>query len=286
MPTRPSLKRLEEPYRSRAAPPASARYWSWLFAAPESRDTLIGIYALTAEWRALMDPAAEPQAAGIKLAWWQEEIARLTAAAPLHPITRFLSGLPRAGHVDFDSLQSPLEAAARQLSGAPLERSADLGPHGAALWANPLLTAAQLARELAEESLPGLQRAASALGAAQYLEDSMADYRRSALRGRVVFPVEELLAARIEDSDLTAAPPTAPMRSYLDGLRDRSARLYRIAADELPERERAPLRHLLVLAALGARRARSRGPGTGAFRPADLYRAWCTARRAVRASEQ
>ena len=285
MPTRAPLRPLEHPYRSRAAPPASARYWSWLFAAPESRDPLIGVYALTAEWRALMDPAAEPEAAAIKLAWWQEEIARLTAAAPLHPITRFLSGLPRAEHVDFAPLQDSLEAAARQLSGAPLERSAELGPHGAALWATPLLTAAQLARELAEDSAPGLSRAVAALGAAQYLEDSIADYRRSALRGRVVFPVEELLAARIEDSDLTASPPPEPLRSYLDGVRDRSARLYRTAADELPERERAPLRHLLVLAALGARHARS-GPGAGPFRPADLYRAWSTARRALRASKQ
>jgi len=33
------------------------RYWSWLFAAGAARAPLLGIYALLAEWNALMDPA-------------------------------------------------------------------------------------------------------------------------------------------------------------------------------------------------------------------------------------
>ncbi|HEX4153468.1 MAG TPA: squalene/phytoene synthase family protein [Steroidobacteraceae bacterium] len=280
----PLLTPLEDPYRSRAAPPASARYWSWLFAAPESRDPLIGVYALTAEWRALIDPATEPQAAAIKLAWWEQEIARLVAAAPLHPITRFLSGLPCAGCVDFSPLHASLEAAARQLAGAPLERGAELEAHGAALWATPLMAAAHLARELTGESARALQRSVSALGAAQYLEDSIADYRRSALHGRVIFPVDELLAAGIEDSDLTASPAPERLRSYLDRLRSRAAALYRGAADQMPGSERASLRHLLVLATLGAEHSERRTRSAGAFRPADLFKAWSAARRATRHS--
>ena len=74
---------LEEPYYGRAVPPASPRYLSWLFAAPEARDPLLGVYALMAEWRGLMDPAAEASAARLKVAWWQEEIGRLTRGAPV-----------------------------------------------------------------------------------------------------------------------------------------------------------------------------------------------------------
>jgi phytoene synthase len=278
---------LEEPYRSRAAPAGTAWYWSWLFAAPESRDPLLGVYALAAEWRALTDPATEREAAGIKLAWWQEEIARLVRDAPLHPITRYLAALPRAGRVNFDPLNASLEAAARQVAGAPLEHGTELEPHGAALWATPLMTAAQLAGELDGESEPPVRRALDAWGAAEYLRASVADYRRDALRGRVIFPVDELLAAGIEDSDLTAASAPPALSSYLDGLRGRAARLFRAAADGLPEGQRAPLRHLLVLAALGARHSRGDAVRAGTFRPADLYRAWSTARRAVRrASKQ
>jgi phytoene synthase len=280
----PPLIHLEEPYRSRAAPPGSVRYLSWLFAAPESRDALIGIYALSAEWRALIDPETGFEAAGIKLAWWREEVARLARGAPLHPITRFLAALPRAALVDFARLNASLEAAARQIAGAPLEHAAELEPHGAALWATPLMTAAQLSRNLARGSEPAVQSAVAALGAAQYLQESVADYRRDALRGRVIFPVDELLAAGIEDGDLTAPTPPQALLAYLTGLRARAERLFGEAADGLPEAERPALRHLLVLAALGARR--SRGDGTGAFRPADVYQAWVTARRAARGASK
>jgi hypothetical protein len=49
------------PIALRAVPPGTARYWSWLFAARVARDPLLGIYALAAEWQALMDP--RPKAA-------------------------------------------------------------------------------------------------------------------------------------------------------------------------------------------------------------------------------
>ena len=113
---------------------------------------MLGVYALMAEWRALMDPAAEASAARLKLAWWQEEIRRLARGAPLHPISRFLGALPRAERVDFAPLGASIEAAARQIGGAPLEHGAELEPHSAALRAVPLAMAARLARVPAPES--------------------------------------------------------------------------------------------------------------------------------------
>lgn len=279
---RSTLRPLEEPYRSRAVPPGTARYWSWLFSAPECREPLVGIYALMAEWRALMDPATEASAARLKLAWWQEEIRRLTRHAPVHPIGRYLASLPRATIVDFEPLNAAVEAAARQVAGAPLERGAELEAHSAALWANQLLVAARLARDQTSETESAVHSSASSLAAAEYLAESIADYRRQARHGRVVFPVDELLAARIEDADLNAAEAPVHLQSYLDGLRQRAAQFYAAATRALPRAERAPLRHLLVLAALGAKHLNSRMLTDGGFRLQDLYLAWVTARRAAR----
>ena len=274
---------LEEPYRGRAVPPASARYFSWLFAAPEARDPLLGVYALMAEWRGLMDPAAEASAARLKIAWWQEEIVRLAHGAPVHPITRFLGTLPRAEHVDFAPLGASIEAAARQIGGAPLEQGSELAAHSAALRAVPLTIAARLARAPAPQSVAGsaAERATAALAEADYLAEALADYRRAAHCGRVIFPVDELLAARIEDADLIAGEPPAHLQAYLDGQRRRAAELY-TAAESLPRPERAALRHLLILAALGAKRLRARGARTSGF--FDLCLAWTRARSAARNS--
>jgi 15-cis-phytoene synthase len=274
---------LEEPYRGRAVPPASPRYFSWLFAAPEARDPLLGVYALMAEWRSLMEPAAEASAARLKIAWWQEEIARLARRTPVHPITRFLGALPGAERVDFAPLGTSIEAVARQIAGAPLEHGSELAAHSTALRAVPLEIAARLASAPAPDirGEGAAERATAALAEADYLAEALADYRRAAQCGRVVFPIDELLAARIEDADLTAGEPPAPLQAYLDGLRRHAAELY-AAADSLPHAERPGLRHLLVLAALGAKRLRERGVGAGGPRLFDLYLAWTTARRAVR----
>jgi phytoene synthase len=236
-----------------------------------------------AEWRGLMDPAAEASAARLKIAWWQQEIARLARGAPVHPITRFLGTLPRAERVDFAPLGASIEAAARQIAGAALEHGSELAAHSAALHAVPLAIAARLAGTPARESDAGsaAERAAGALAEADYLAGALADYRRAAHCGRVIFPVDELLAARIEDADLIAGDPPAHLQAYLDGQRRRAAELYAATA-ELPRAERAALRHLLVLAALGAKRLRERPAGTGGRRLFDLYLAWMTARRAAR----
>jgi phytoene synthase len=246
------------------------------------REPLLGIYALLAEWRTLMDPAVELAAAHLKLAWWREEIERLARGAPVHPVSRYIASLPRAGppdsEVDFASLVKTLEAAARQIGGAPLERGAELEAHAAALWALPLATAARLAGEPAHGLAEAVHRAEAALAAAEYLNDAIAGYRRAARFGRVAFPVDELLAANVEDADLCAAEPPLHLQSYLEELRRRAVRYCAQVSAALPRSEHAPMRHLLVLAAFGERQASG---GRNALRPLrELYLAWSTARRA------
>jgi len=278
MPDHP--RRLEESYRGLAVPAASPRYWSWLFAAAPMRDPLLGIYALLAEWHALLDPAIELAAAHLKLAWWREEIERLGRGAPIHPISRYIASLPRAGEVDFTPLETTLAAAARQIGGAPLEHGAELEAHAAALWAQPLATAARLAGEPAPALAAAVHRAEAALAAAEYLNDAIAGYRRAARFGRVAFPVDELLAANVEDADLSAAEPPLHLQSYLGELRRRAVGYCSQATAALPRSEHGPMRHLLVLAALGARQRNGRRNGLLPLR--ELYLAWSTARRAVR----
>jgi phytoene synthase len=275
------LRPLEEPYRSRALPAGTARHWSWLFAAQGSREPLLGIYALLAEWRALMDPSTEAAVARLKLAWWLEEMQRLAAGAPVHPISRYLAALPRAAAADFAPLQRAVEAAALQIAGAPLEHGEELSAHSEALRGGPLMVAARLAGE-PHEAAAGLRGCIAALASAEYLAGAIADYRREARAGRVVFPVDELLESGIENADLAAAIAPDHLQSYLDGVRRRAAECFAAAADALPRETRAPLRHLLVLAALGAKHLNSRrAPADASFRLQDLYLAWSTARGAA-----
>lgn len=280
-PTRFVLRSLEEPYRSRALRAGTTRYWSWLFAARDARHPLLGIYALMAEWRALTDPATEVDVAHIKLNWWHDEIRRLAAGSPLHPISRYLAQLPRAEMIDFAQLEATIDAAAAQAAGVPLERAADLEPHAGALYGIPLRVAARLACDHGDGAPGGC---IDALAAAEYLARAIADYAREARSGRVPFAVDELLAAGIDNDDLTAADPPRRLATYLDGLRRKAAAHYSAAAAALPRGERPRYRHLMVLATLGVKRLTERtSPSHADFRLSDLYNAWNAARRAASA---
>jgi phytoene synthase len=274
----PALKTLDATYRARAIPSGSVRYWSWLFAASLQRAPLLGVYALLAEWNALTDPATEASASRIKLAWWQEEIQRLIADMPVHPICRYLAALPRAGEVDFSPLSRALDAAMAEASGVPLERSAELEPHACALRAGPLQLASHLALRVLDE--PALQECLRGLAVADHLVRIARDYRRHALHGRVLFPVEDLLAAGVDNADLCADQPPAKLESYLQSLRVRASQSYQAAALALPAGCRSRQRHLLVMAALGLKHLQRHTSGLESARLQDMLLAWSTARRA------
>lgn len=277
--TRPILKSLDAIYQTRALPPGTARYWSWFFAAAEARAPLLGIFALCAEWQALMDPATEASAARLKLNWWREEMERLIAGRALHPISAYLAALPRAVSVDFAPLLTAVGAAAEHLYGVPLERGADLEPQSDALWGQPLALASRLAGWVADE--PALRRCTGAIAAAEVLSRAIRDYRHEARAGRVPFPVDELLAAGVDNQDLAAAVPPPRLLDYLGRMRARAAGYFDMAAQALPREQRARQRHLLVLAALGRRQLGEERP-LGRYRLKDMLLAWTTARRANR----
>jgi 15-cis-phytoene synthase len=276
----PPLKPLEEPYRARAAPAGTARYWSWLFAAPSARDPLLAVYALTAEWRALTDPASEVSAAQIKLTWWHDEMDRLIAGAPLHPITRHIAALPHAAAADFRPLQRAVDATAAHLMGVPLERAAELEAHADALHGMPLLVAAQLADPSSDRV--AVHACTADLATAEYLSRALTDYGREARVGRLSFPVDALLAAEIENDDLMAVVPPPRLQHYLDQLRQQAGQYYASGARALTAGDASGLRHLAVLATLGSKHLASRkSPSSADFSLADLYNAWNAARRAA-----
>jgi phytoene synthase len=270
---------LDEPYRSRAIPAGSIRHWSWLFATRGSRDALLGVYALEAEWRALSDPSSEVHAAQLKLAWWQEELGRAAAGAPLHPITRYLGGVAAGRMTALSALTTTLDAIAAELMGVPLTSAAELPAHAQGLYGLPLLTAARLG------GTPGAERIADCLSAfsvAHYLATALRDYRQEFCTGRMPFPVAELLAAGIENDDLASAAPTPRLRAYLTSVRSRAADGFTAADAALGATERHAHRHLAVLIDLGLRNLDSGlTRGASAFRLADLYHAWQAARRAA-----
>jgi phytoene synthase len=263
---------------ARAIPTGSARHFSYLFAPALLRAPLLGVYALLAEWQALLDPSTERSVAELKLAWWHEEMLRLSQGTALHPVSRHLASQPGAAAAHFEILIEAVEAAMVELGGVPLELGAQLEPHSAALIAGPLRLASLIAGQPAQE---GLDRCTKSLGVAQYLARALREYRREAHLGRVPFAVDELLQAGIENADLLSPAPPPHLQSYLDSLRRRADECYAQAAREVPPAARSGLRHLLVLAALGRKHLQAPGSHSAFGLLKDMLLAWNAARRAA-----
>jgi 15-cis-phytoene synthase len=269
---------------ARAIPAGSARHWSYVFAAQPVRAPLLGVYALLAEWLALLDPATELSVAQLKLAWWREEMTRLSAGAALHPVSRFLASQPGAEALHFSILTETLDAAMLEISGVPLELGEQLEAHSTALFAVPLRIASLIA---GQQSFPTLDRAAldhctQTLAVAQYLARALREYRRAAGSGRVLFAVDELLQAGIENHDLVMPQAPPHLQAYLDDLRRRADSSFRDVAKQLPTSARADLRHVLVLAALGRKHLHTAAGGSALAVLKDMLLAWTTARRATK----
>jgi phytoene/squalene synthetase len=198
-----------------------------------------------------------------------------------------LRSLPGAEHVDFTPLSAALEAAALQMGGVPVERGAELDAHAAALIGTPLAVGAELVAAATHDPGPWraqLRAATAAFGAADYRTRALRDYAREARRGRMLLPIDELLAAGIDNADLAAAEPPLRLRAYLEQLRRVAAERYRAVPAALPVALHSSQRGLLVLADLGFAHLDSGHPGDAPeLRLRDMFRAWRTARRALSA---
>jgi hypothetical protein len=134
-----------------------------------------------------------------------------------------------------------------------------------ALWAQPLAMAASQRSPPASRAR---RNAAAAL--AEAVHRAEAARRRGISQGcdrelsaRGALRPRRLSGRRIargerRDADLCAAEPPLHLQSYLEELRSRAVRYCSQATAALPRSEHEPMRHLLVLAALGARQTSAR----------------------------
>ena len=77
----------EEYCQQKAAGSGSSFYYSFLFLPPLRRRAITALYAFCREVDDVVDECHDQQLAAIKLAWWREEVAKLYAGTPEHPVT-------------------------------------------------------------------------------------------------------------------------------------------------------------------------------------------------------
>jgi phytoene synthase len=71
----------DEYCQQKAARSGSSFYYSFLFLPQNQRRAITALYAFCREVDDVVDECQDPQLAATKLAWWRQELARLTPAS-------------------------------------------------------------------------------------------------------------------------------------------------------------------------------------------------------------
>ena len=238
----------DEYCQQKAAHSGSSFYYSFLFLPPQRRQAITALYAYCREVDDVVDEIEDPAVARAKLAWWADEIDRLYAGDPQHPVTRALAPHLRAFDIRRDRLLLVLEGMAMDLQ---QNRYLDY-PSLARYCHNVAGVVGELSAGVFGASQERTYEYARKLGLALQLTNIIRDVGEDARRGRVYLPLDELQRHGVRVADLLEG-------RYVDGYlplmrlqAQRARSVYAEALAALPAADRPAQRPGLVMAAIYA----------------------------------
>ncbi len=236
----------DEYCQQKAAGSGSSFYYSFLFLPPERRRAITALYAFCREVDDVVDESTDTQLAQTKLAWWRDEVAKLFAGHPQHPVSRALQpGLQPYGitaerlneiitGMEMDLTQS------RYLDFKALERYCY---HVAGV-------VGLLAVGIFGYRDPRTLDYAKNLGTAFQLTNIIRDVGDDARRNRIYLPMDELRSFGVLASDILQAKHSDAFVKLMQFQYRRAVSYYDAAEGTLPPGDRSAQRPGLIMAAI------------------------------------
>ncbi len=236
----------EEYCQNKAASSGSSFYYSFLFLPPNRRRAIMAFYAFCREVDDVVDECSDPQLAATKLAWWREELDRLYAGQPQHPVTQALKTV-------LMEFNLPQEQLLEIIDGMEMDLQQTRYPDFKALSLYCYRVASVvglLAAEIFGYTDRQTQKYAHDLGMAFQLTNIIRDVGEDARRGRVYLPIDELKRFDVPLSDILDSRYTENFRHLMEFQIERAEQYYVQAMAQLPSADRKSQRPGLVMAAI------------------------------------
>jgi len=238
----------DEYCQQKAAASGSSFYYSFLFLPPERRRAITALYAFCREVDDVVDGAADPQLAAAKLAWWRQELARLFAGEPQHPVTRALQPALAPFGLSAERLNEIIDGMemdltqTRYLDFAALERYCYHVAGAVGLLAAGIFGYSD-ARTLDY---------AKNLGTTFQLTNIIRDVGEDARKNRIYLPMEDLRRFGVTAEDLLQARYSDAFRALMAFQAERARAYHARAMAALPAADRRAQRPGLIMAAIYA----------------------------------
>jgi phytoene synthase len=236
----------EEYCQQKAAQSGSSFYYSFLFLPPNRRHAITALYAFCREVDDVVDECHDPSIAATKLVWWRQELARLYAGKPEHPVTQAL--LPALAEFNL-----PQEQLLEIIDGMEmdLQQSRYLDFKALSLYCYRVAgVVGLLAAEIFGYQDRKTQKYAHDLGMAFQLTNIIRDVGEDARIGRIYLPIGELQRFEVTAADILNARYSDNFRRLMEFQIERAEQYYTLAISELPACDRKTQRPGLVMATI------------------------------------
>lgn len=276
--------------QEKAAASGSSFYYSFLFLPEDKRRAITALYAFCREVDDVVDECSDVGVARSKLQWWREEVRRMHAGSPQHPVAKALAphiAARQLPEVDFQEVISGMEMDLDQTAYETFEHLKVYCYRAASVVG---LLSARIFGYTDTKTLDY----AHDLGMAFQLTNILRDVREDAARGRIYIPLEELDRFGVSVETLLQFKTTEPIRKLFEFQAQRARGYYRSALQQLPAADRYQQRSGLIMAAIYERLLDE--IGADGYRVLEqrisltplrkLWIAWNTARREKRLTKK
>lgn len=236
----------EEYCIDKAAPAGSTLHYALLFVPPPQRRALVALHALSRELDEAADKPEDPQVALASLAWWRQELSRLPAGSPQHPVTRALLAAMERFDISAAALAALVGAREKRLDQQRFADFASLEKHCHDTCDAMALVSAGICGYRDSRTADHAVR----LGIADCLANFIRNMGEHVRRNRLYVPVDELQRFEVPAADLLNLREGEKFSQLMAFQADRVERLYEEALGALPAEDRRSQHPGLILAAI------------------------------------
>ncbi len=236
----------DEYCQAKAAASGSSFYYSFLFLPPERRRAIVALYAFCREVDDVVDEVRDPGVARAKLDWWREEVGRLFAGSPEHPVGQALVPVVRDFALPQEHFAAVIDGMAMDLT-----QTRYLDFAGLEVYCHRVAgVVGLLSAEIFGYTDPATRDYARDLGIAFQLTNICRDVGEDVRRDRIYLPHEDLARFGVTAQALRGAQYSPAFRELMAFEVDRAQAWYERALAHLPAVDRHAQRAGLVMAAI------------------------------------
>ena len=232
--------------QQKAAQSGSSFYYSFMFLPAERRQAITALYAFCREVDDVVDECHDLSLAQTKLEWWRQEVARIYAGTPTHPVGHALQDVLKGFRLAQEQLLEIIDGMAMDLSQTRYPDFKALQLYCYRVASVVGLLAAEIFGYQDRQTL----KYAHDLGLAFQLTNIIRDVGEDARRGRIYLPVEELQRFNVPARDILEARYSDAFRELMAFQAERAQKFYDQAFAQLPACDRKAQRPGLVMAAI------------------------------------